>query len=154
MLDPTDFRLYVIRPTLQHLDLWSKEAEVLLLGTALVESNLRWLRQKKGGPGLGIYQIETATHKDIWKSYLRKLTKAKLKAKVLWLTSRSPLDWQLIYNLAYATAIARVIYWRKKEKLPEADDIKGLAKYWKDHYNTHLGAGKETDFIRKLTPHL
>jgi len=75
-----------------------------------------------------------------------------LKTKVIWLTSRSSLHSQLVHNLAYATAIARVIYWRRPEALPEA--AAGLAKYWKDHYNTHLGAGKEKDFIRKLTPHL
>ncbi len=154
MLDPRDFRLYIIRPTLVHLDLWSEAAETLLLGTAIVESNLRWLRQKKGGPGLGIYQVEKVTHDDIWKTYLNKMTKTKLKAKVTWLASRTPLEEQLIHNLAYATAIARVIYWRKPEALPEAADITGLAKYWKIHYNTYLGAGKEEDFVRKLTPHL
>ena len=154
MLDPKDFRRYIIQPTLVHLDLWSKSAEVLLLGTALVESNLRWLKQKRGGPGLGIFQIEKVTHDDIWKSYLNKLTKATLKAKVTWLVSRTPLEEQLIHNLAYATAIARVIYWRKPEAMPEVDDIAGLAKYWKDHYNTYLGAGKVEDFVRKLTPHL
>lgn len=154
MLDTEDFTVCIIRPTLLHLDLWSKAAELLLLGTALTESNLRYLRQKKGGPGLGLYQIEKITHDDIWKSYLDKLTKVKLKAKVTWLTSRIPLEEQLTHNLAYATAIARVIYWRKPAKLPEAKDIAGLAKYWKTHYNTHLGAGKEEDFVRKLTPHL
>ncbi len=154
MLDPGDFRLYIIRPTLVHLDLWSEAAEVLLLGTAITESNLRYLRQKKGGPGLGIYQIEKVTHDDIWGSYLNKLTKVKLKAKVTWLTSRIPLEEQLIHNLSYATAIARVIYWRKPAKLPEAIDIVGLATYWKTHYNTYLGAGKIEDFVRKLTPYL
>ncbi len=154
MLDSRDFRLCVIRPTLIHLDLWSDAAEILLLGTAITESGLRWLKQKKGGPGLGIYQIEKTTHDDVWKTYLNKLTKVKLKAKVTWVASRTPLGEQLIHNLAYATAIARVIYWRKPEALPKTNDVAGLAKYWKDHYNTHLGAGKEEDFIRKLTPHL
>lgn len=154
MLDSREFRLYVIRPTLVHLELWSSAAELLLLGTALAESNLRWLVQKRGGPGLGLYQIEPVTHKDVWESYLSKSMKSKLKAKVVWLTSRNPLNEQLVCNLAYATAIARVIYWRKPEALPEADNIKGLAKYWKDHYNTYLGAGKEEDFVRRLTPHL
>ena len=154
MLDPRDFRLCIIRPTLVHLELWSEAAELLLLGTAITESNLRWLRQKKGGPGLGLYQIEKVTHDDIWKSYLNKITKTKLKAKITWLASRMPLEEQLIHNLAYATGIARIIYWRRPESLPEVGDITGLAKYWKNHYNTHLGAGKEEDLVRKLTPHL
>ena len=154
MLDPKEFRRHVIRPSLVHLELWSSAAEVLLLGTAIVESNLRWLVQKKGGPGLGLYQIEPATHKDIWETYLTKETKNKLKAKVIWLTSRAPLNEQLVSNLAYATAVARIIYWRKPNALPEIEDVAGLAKYWKKHYNTHLGAGKEEDFIKKLTPYL
>jgi len=83
---------------------------------------------------------------------LQKRRNKKLQANVKWLISRTPLEEQLIHNLAYATAIARVIYLRKPEALPAAFDIEGLAKYWKDHYNTYLGAGKVEDFVKKLTP--
>lgn len=154
MLDPNGFRQYIIRPTLVHLELWSEAAELLMLGTVLVESDLRWLKQKRKGPGTGLFQMEKVTHEDLWKSYLNKSRNEKLKAKVLWLTSRMPLEEQLIHNLAYATAMARVLYWRRPEALFEADDVAGLAKYWKDHYNTYLGKGKEEDFIKKLTPFL
>ena len=154
MLDPKDFRKYVIRPTLTHLELWSQAAEVLLLGTVLTESGLRYLKQKGNGPALGLYQIEPVTHEDIWRSYLDKRKNRKLKANVTWLTSRAPLEEQLINNLSYATAISRVIYWRKPEQLPEAYDLEGLAKYWKVHYNTYLGAGKEEHFVKKVTPYI
>ncbi len=154
MLSPKDFRLCILRPTLQYLELWSEASENLLLGTALTESGLKWLKQKGGGPGLGLFQIEPITHEDVWKNYLGKSSKAELKAKVTWLTSRSPLDDQLVSNLAYATAIARIIYWRKPGALPAADDLDGLAKYWKDHYNTYLGAGKIEHFVQKLRPYM
>ncbi len=154
MLDPNEFRKYVIRPTLEHLELWSEAAELLLFGTALTESNLRWLRQKKSGPGLGFYQIEPVTHEDIWVSYLQKKRNKKLRANVQWLISRAPLEEQLMHNLSYATAIARVIYWRKPEAMPEAFDLEGLAKYWKDHYNTFLGSGKPETFVKKITQYL
>ncbi len=154
MLSPKDFRFHILRPTLKHIELWSAASETLLLGTALTESGLRWLRQKGNGPGLGLFQIEPATNDDVWKTYLSKSSKMELKAKIIWLTSRSPLHEQLVSNLAYATAMARVIYWRRPEAMPEADDIDGLAKYWKDHYNTHLGAGKVEHFVQKLRPHM
>ena len=53
-------------------------------------------------------------------------------------------------NLAYATAMARMLYWRKPEALPAADDIPGLAAYWKRHYNTAAGRGKPADFAQAL----
>ena len=39
-IDADDFRTYVIRPTLQKLDANSADAELLLLGTAAIESEL------------------------------------------------------------------------------------------------------------------
>ena len=64
-------RLYIIRPTLQKINLWSEAAENLLLGTAAQESLLgTYLKQNGNGPALGIYQMEPNTHKDIWIHYL------------------------------------------------------------------------------------
>ena len=48
---------------------------------------------------------------------------------------------ELAGNLYYATAMARIHYLRRPERLPSAMDVEGLAQYWKDHYNTYLGAG-------------
>lgn len=154
MLSPKDFRYCILRPTLQHLELWSEASENLLLGTALTESGLKWLKQKGSGPGLGLFQIEPRTHDNFWKNYLSRSSKIELKARILWLTSRAPLYEQLVTNMAYATAMARIIYWRRTEPLPEASDLRGLAEYWKAHYNTHLGAGKVEHFVRKLRPYM
>ena len=70
MLDPQHFLAYVVRPSLESIGLWSEAAERLLLGTAIAESQLTWLRQHGGGPARGVYQIEPATHDDIWANYL------------------------------------------------------------------------------------
>jgi len=59
----------------------------------------------------------------------------------------------LMVDLRYATAIARLVYWRVPKRLPEADDIEALARYWKTHYNTPLGAGHEADFRRSIESH-
>jgi hypothetical protein len=54
---------------------------------------------------------------------------------------------QLATNLCYATAICRLVYYRRREALPPADDLAGLAAYWKLFYNTPLGKGTEAQWI-------
>ena len=64
------------------------------------------------------------------------------------------LDDQLIWNLAYASAVARLIYYRRPEPLPRADDLPALAEYWKAHFNTAAGKGTPADFIARAGPYL
>lgn len=88
--------------------------------------------------------MEKATHDDIWKNFINnnKELKDKLLGEALF-----PMFEQLAGNLYYATAMCRIHYLRNKDKIPE--DLKGLANYWKVHYNTPKGAGKPEDFINK-----
>lgn len=146
------FRQYIVRPTLEELDLWSQEAEDLLVGTAAVESQLgTYLHQVGGGPAKGVFQMEPATHDDIWEHYL--LYKPRLAYKLEEVSSSRTSE-AMIYNLKYAAAMARIHYLRVREPLPnrrtfssKEDYISALASYWKEHYNTHLGAGTTAKFI-------
>lgn len=151
MLDPTQFRLGVIRPVLEALAPeipYSRAAECLLIGTAAQESRLKYLRQLNGGPALGLYQVEPKTFAWLWDDWLsrRPALKEKFRAFVG--------DWrvvlpeeELVGNLYFSTAICRLRYWVAPERLPDADDVRGLAGYWKRHYNTSLGAGTVDQFI-------
>lgn len=138
-----DLRTYVIGPTLRALNAWSLSAENLLLGTAAQESQLGYYLHQIKGSALGIYQIEPATHHDVWKNYLAYRTPLAESIYQLGM----PNEEQLIFNLSYATAIARVIYLRVKEPLPKADDMDGLATYYKQYYNTHKGKATTKEFI-------
>lgn len=153
MLDPEQFRLRVIRPSLKRLCLHSPAAEVLLLGTAITESRLSALVQKGRGPALGLYQIEPATHSDIWRNYLafRPIVATRVLTLAAGAIGRSE---QLVWNLAYATAIARLVYRRRPEPMPPAGDIPGLAAYWKAHFNTVAGKGSAAKFIERAGPYL
>ncbi len=130
----------------------SEAAEGLLLGTALKESQLIWLRQHAGGPALGVYQIEIPTALDVRGQYLER--RADIEERVAALETRQPMARQLITNLAFATAIARLIYWRRPESLPDYEDADGMGAYWKAHYNTHLGAGHAADFAELYRTHV
>ncbi len=152
MLNPKDFREHIIKPTLEHLGMYSLAAENLLIGTAVQESGLRHLKQIGGGPALGVYQIEPETHTDLWCNYLSYRTEMMSQVErhaIPHIDTGS----QLIGNLYYATAIARIIYYRRPEPLPDADDIEGLAGYWKNHFNTVAGKGTAAAFRLNYKEH-
>jgi hypothetical protein len=137
--------------------------ENLLVGTIAHESaGGKYLHQIKG-PALGIYQIEPLTHFDIWSNYLK--YRADLRDKVLGMVPARNLrhdsamgidygdDSMLITDMSYATVMARLIYLRAPAPLPQADDLQGLAAYWKKFYNTPLGAGTEQQFLAHYAQH-
>lgn len=156
-LSPRHLLRFVIAPTLAHLSgpdapgLDSAAAAELLLGTAAQESNLRALDQvlsrddRTLGPAFGLFQVEPATHDDLWDNYLRH--RPALAARVTALLA----DWpsrhaQLATNLCYATAIARLVYYRSPVRLAAAGDIAGHARVWKQAYNTPKGKGTPEQF--------
>ncbi len=147
MINPTQFRTLIVRPVLEHLELYSKAAENLLVGTALQESNLTYLHQLGGGPALGVFQMEPATHKDIWDNYLRFRRDMSARVKDYTTASLGKEVDQLPGNLYYACAMARVHYYRVPEPLPDADNDEALGRYWKAHYNTAAGAGTVEQFV-------
>lgn len=152
MLHPGQFRELVIRPTLEKLGMAGPAAEQLMLGTALAESGLRYLHQM-GGPALGLMQVEPATHADIWR-YLRGKPRLREKMSRFAIGGAQPPDSHLVTNLAYAVAVARLVYWRRPGPLPADGDLLGLARYWKQHYNTRLGSGTPEHFLSAAATHL
>ena len=147
-MHPDHFRADIVRPTLTYLGMWSDAAENLIVGTALAESNLSFLHQFNDGPALGVMQIEPATHDDVWNNFLA--FRPPLSGKMNRLLAAEPeRRRQLQTNLAYAVAMARLVYYRHPDPLPEAHDLQGLALTWKTVYNTPLGAGRPEEFIRR-----
>jgi hypothetical protein len=147
------FRRVVIRPVLQETDLWSESAENLLLGTALHESGgLQHIRQIGGGPALGFYQMEPATLDDLYDNWL-KFRMVRLNQLEQFRPMHMARENALLYMPAYATAAARLQYFRVPKPLPLAGDIEGLAHYWKDHWNTHEGAGTIKQFMDAWVRH-
>jgi len=123
----------------------SPTAVNLLLGTAAQESNMGYYRRQiGGGPAVGIFQMEPNTLCDIWTNYLRYRPVLDRRMGRL-VDDFSPEG--LVTSDRYAVIMARLHYRRVKEPFPEPNDIKGLAHYWKDHYNTKKGKGTVEEFI-------
>lgn len=134
-MDIKQFHQFIVRPSLQAIGLQSLAAERLLVGTALVESNLHYVQQIRGC-AMGFYQMEPATHDDIWNNFLEYRQPLAKRVKSLLFDGMTQHE-QLRTNTAYATAMARVHYFRVKEALP--GDAQGMALYHKEYYNTHEG---------------
>jgi len=147
LLDVQQFKEQILDPTLKAVALYSESAVNLLLGTAIQESSLTYLKQKGGGPALGLFQIEPATLDDIYFRYLRREDKKELLGRIQQFSTAEDVLEQVIGNLPFAVAIARVRYLMVPEALPACDDLQALAEYWKKFYNTSRGAGTVQGFI-------
>lgn len=157
MIHPFDFMEYVIKPTLKELSAYdaridSEPARALLLGIAAQESSLGYrLKQENNGPALGVFQMEPETHHSLWDNFISYRSDlwnvlSRMAGKVADNEEIPPEE--MITNLKYACAMARLRLWVSPFPLPtEANNIKALGEYWKQHYNTPLGKGKVSDFI-------
>jgi hypothetical protein len=109
----------------------------ILLGTAAQESGFgTFLRQTGGGPALGAFQIEKATFIDIKRRFGQRFPEIK-----------GFIFEQLEYDLRASIIMARLKYFSIPQALPDADDIKALAEYWKKYYNTPEGSGTVNEFL-------
>lgn len=168
------FRRFVIVPTLTKLASVANEPRLdceaavrLVHGTAVHESGLQALDQigsgPELGPGIGVFQIEEPTARDVLKrlgegAFAGEPTASKL-FQVLgdMLAAWPAMAAQLATNLVFATAMARMVFWLVPEPLPMADDIEGLARYWKRWYNTNAGKGTAAQWMlhyeTRVKPH-
>lgn len=159
MFNLIQFRECIIKPALMDLQLYSVDALELLVFTCAVESNGgTYLKQIKG-PALGIYQMEPATYNDIWQNYIKFRPKLALILSSNFDAMRMPPEDRMVYDLRYATAMARLFYLRANEPLPAFNDENAIWDYYKIYYNTSAGKadkvysiGKYHDFIKGSLP--
>jgi len=145
MLNVKQLRDYVVRPVLRELNAYSEAAERLILGTAAQESRFEYIHQLGGGPALGLWQMEPATHNDIVNNYLN--YRPEMAAAILRASGCAGFEANnLLKNVSYACAFARVHYLRVKEALPS--DLDGQAKYYKIYYNTPLGKATVHEYVQ------
>lgn len=142
-LDARHLLEYVIRPTLRQIGLYSRSAERLVLGTAAVESDLRFLRQHRDGPARGLWQMEPATYDSLWADLLALPRRSDLRLRVLSLgpwSDAPPAD-RMVTDLALGAAMCRIRYLWDPHMLPQPDEIRQMAETWCRAYNTFKGKG-------------
>lgn len=115
----------------------SPAAVNLLLGTAAQESRFgTYLRQLRGGPARGVFQMEPRTFRWLQRRYKKKypLIADRLFAELEW-------------DLRLSIVMARLRYRVVRAKLPRYNSVRGMAAYYKKYYNTILGAGTVEEFV-------
>ena len=145
MLEPEELR-DLIKTTLWPVNLYSPEAEELLMATCAQESALGTYRRQVGGPALGVFQMEPEDFNDIFTNFLA--YKPALLTDVCSLaTTQPPRPVELVTNDAFAVLMARIHYLRAPGALPAATDLTALWNYYKLHYNTPGGAATQEQFF-------
>jgi len=133
-LSSSSLNQFVIQHTLKAMGICSKAIENLLLGTATIQENL--FLNSEMSTGIGVYGISKETHCQLWDDYLA--LDPDLASEVRGLASQHEFlkhpHIELATNLAYATAIAWMIYKRNGVTLPHPDDVEGLAQCWADSF--------------------
>jgi hypothetical protein len=130
------FRDLITRVLQSRQELYSEAAVNLLLGTAAQETGFGTYLRQSNGPALGVFQMEPQTFDWLqgkYGDYYPKITQASFE--------------QLEWDLWLAIIMARLRYRVVRAPLPEADDLEGMAAYWKQWYNTPAGRGTEKQFI-------
>lgn len=157
-VDVNQFKQLVVQSTLLKMVRYGVKSGYnvtnLILGTALKESLLIYVKQLDGGPALGFYQMEPATHADIWLNFLRykpEYQRAVLQFVNIQDFDDNNLEQALIGNAYYATAMCRMHYLRVAEAVPGWKDDLGLATYWKQYYNTPSGKGTVEEALKHFT---
>jgi hypothetical protein len=155
MLDQKQLRSLIIQPVLHAMSLYSIEAEDLLVGTCAEETGGTFLIQKTDEDpylsmkqntfALGIYQMEPRTHNDIWKNYMPSHPKIVNDLMQVCMFSKKPDSSMLVYNLYYATAMARVFYLRCNEPIPATLELQSI--YYKTYWNTSEGKSTPQQYV-------
>lgn len=147
MLDINQFRKLIIVPALTKLDMYSKNAEELLVFTCATESKGGTYIKQIHGPALGVFQMEPATYNDIWERFIKRQSGLMTKIALRFMISAVPDAERMIYDMQFAAMMARVFYRRFKEPIPNATDTNAIWEYYKKYWNTELGAATKKESI-------
>ena len=154
-MQPQQLHDLIIKPTLQYMGgrYYSKDAAMLLLATAAIESDCGYYIKQINGPALGVWQMEHETHNDIWincdamsKGLVRIVDK-------LFVGDAIRISDQLTISPMYACAMARLKYSMDTASLPSHNDIDAIYRYYKRIYNTELGASTKAKFVAAWEKH-
>src|ERR1017187_9320054 len=141
----------IIRPALNAIGLCSDEAIQLILGTCAQETNLgRYVVQANMSNflgGIGLFQMQEGSYNYIWSKHVATSLVMKAKISLYCGYAGKPVAARMASDMALATIMARLYYANILEKLPAVGDIAGMAKYYKQYWNTSAGSASEQQFI-------
>ena len=139
----------LISDVLKTVNLYSESAVELLMLTAAVESNLGSYLVQQKGPAQGIFQMEPATRRDIFTRFSKNRKELMAVCKRYFPVNEEDHDIFARGSIPFQIVMTRIYYLEKPGSIPNANDVAGLAEYWKKHYNTYLGKGTVEKAVAK-----
>lgn len=144
-----------ITRVLSALEMDSDSAINLVTGTGAAESLYLYKEQIGGGEAKSYWQIEVSTAIDICINYIKHREEllynvaAVTEVTAEWIKnpSESVMGIVLLNNDKFAIAMCRLKYRRVPSELPDAQDVRAMATYWKNHYNTRKGKGAVAQYV-------
>lgn len=136
----------LIRATADRVGLWTPAVETQLLMIAAHESRLGHYLRQTGGPALGIWQMEPATHDDCLAIVVPRRSEFQRALRV-YAHDAGLIPQTMVYHHAYACLMARLQIWRVREVLPAEDDLPAHARYAKNHWNTSAGKATVENYL-------
>jgi len=152
----------VVQPTLDYMAAavdrpWiaSEAAQVMMLGIAATESDLRWTRQHGDGPARSYFQVEKPTATDLLDRYRDRGYRPAIDP---FIPEDVPLDNGrfldlMQHNQQVGCMLARLKMMDHPKALPDWTNIEGQANLWKTHYNSLLGAGTPDHYMCAFAKH-
>lgn len=156
MITNSILREFVIRPSLKPLGLWCEDSEELLVATAangsfvgsyLLDGNGS-IVQIPAGVDLNIYLMSVFDYYDSLRQIFRYPRLDKLIFNSCGFSDFPPYS-EIIFNMRYATIMARICYFKSDEVLPSHTDIDGILSYYNKHWNGGGNFSLDRDFFIK-----
>lgn len=149
MIDHTQLRELVIMPALKGVNLYSPEAEEVLIAIAAQEGNDGYYLKQTidNDSALGIFQMRPETHEYLWDTVFLADHHLGFKAITSLNYTLRPSAEVMVYNLRYAAVMARIFWLRIKEPFPAIDDLEGIWNLYKRHWTTLSGKATKQEFM-------
>ena len=127
----------------------------LLMETCAAETLLGEIVRQRNGPALGIFQMLRSTERDTLAWLKRRFPEVYVEVRSFYDRRRSA-EWNLTKNVPYSAAVSTAYYWRRcGDALADLLETRGdRARVWKKYYNTYLGKGTVSGYIKKSERYL
>ena len=144
---------YWIKPALEYFpeNLRTPNRTQFMLAIGCIESGYNAVAQEPVADALGFWQMERATFKDCIENFLRYNSEFSDGWEVLGEFHRT---WykNLASDCIFACYMASIKIYRAPPALPEFNDFKGMAEYWKTYYNASPHGASIEEALERMLP--
>ena len=144
---------YWIKPALEYFpqNLRTTNRVQFMLAIGCIESGYRAVAQEPVPDALGFWQMQRSTFNDCIENFLRYNNEFSDGWEVLGELHRTFYK-NLASDCIFACYMASIKVYRAPPALPEFNDFKGMAEYWKTYYNASPNGASIDEAMERMLP--